>query len=45
MAGQLSTELFQKAFIQALFGFVDAQTACANTGKFSPCGRKNGKSA
>lgn len=38
-------ELFQKAFIQALFGFIDPQTGCRQYREsFFLVGRKNGKS-
>lgn len=41
----VSLELFQKAFIQALFGFVDAQTGLRRYREaFFLVGRKNGKS-
>lgn len=45
-AGQgIRLELFQKAFIQALFGFVDAQTGLRQYREsFFLVGRKNGKS-
>lgn len=45
-AGQpVQLELFQKAFIQALFGFVDAQTGLRQYREsFFLVGRKNGKS-
>ena len=45
-AGQpVRLELFQKAFIQALFGFIDRQTGCRQYREsFFLVGRKNGKS-
>lgn len=45
-AGQpVCLELFQKAFIQALFGFIDPQTGCRQYREsFFLVGRKNGKS-
>ncbi len=45
-AGQsISLELFQKAYIQALYGFIDRDTACRQYREsFFLVGRKNGKS-
>ena len=45
-AGQgISLELFQKAYIQALYGFVDRETGCRKYREsFFLVGRKNGKS-
>lgn len=41
----ISLELFQKAYIQALFGFVDRETGCRQYREsFFLVGRKNGKS-
>ena len=41
----ISLELFQKAYIQALFGFIDRETGCRQYREsFFLVGRKNGKS-
>jgi len=41
----ISLELFQKAYIQALYGFIDRETGCRQYREsFFLVGRKNGKS-